>query len=141
MNYDEYQKLKARYIKDRDNAHNDFISAEAKLAGLEEIYKALGSRPSKHKNKTGKKNKSEYAYDPSQEVNKTDIMRKSLGELGETFKTKNFKAYLKKTYPRVDFYDTFISNTLGKFVRKGILEIVSSGKEKKKGYVYRRKTG
>ncbi len=134
MTNEEYQKLKAAYEK-------IIADTRVKLDALDEIYKKIKT-VNVHKHKGHRKSKSEYTYDPAQDINKTDIMRKSLGELGETFKTKNFKAYLKKAYPRADFYDTFVSNTLGKFVRQGILEIVSgSNGEKKKGYVYRRKTG
>jgi hypothetical protein len=141
MNPQEYQKLKQKFEKEKDEAYVALKTAEGKLAGLEETYKQLGcNKPAKHKDRKSKRDKSQYAYDPSQDVNKTDILRKSLANLGDTFKTKNFITYLRENYPEVKFNDTFVSNTPGKFIKQGLVVVDSKG-ERKKGYVYRRKTG
>lgn len=139
MTYEEYQKRKRKLENAIEDNHTQLISLKAKLDYLDEIYQKEGSKANKRR--TWKKDKSDYTYDPSQDINKTDIMRSSLAHMGATFKTKNFVAYLKAHHPHIKFSDTFVSNTLRKFVKKeGIVEVVSRG-EKKKGYVYRRKTG
>ena len=141
MNPQEYEKLKLKFEEERKEAYANLKTAEGKLAGLEEAYK-YGNKSDKRKGKRGsRKNKPVYAYDPSQDVNKTDIMREALKHFGDSaFKTKNFIAYLKENHPDVKISDTFVSNTIGKFIKQGRIEIVNKG-EKKKGYVYKRKTG
>lgn len=139
MNPEQYKKMKDKFEKEKKTAQEAVITAEGKLSALEEVYKQSDSKYAKHKGRKYRKSKSEYAYVPSaQDVNKTGIMRDSLKHLGETFKTKNFMAYLKDKYPDIIFSDTFVSNTIGKFLKQGRIVIESKG-EKKKGYVYRRK--
>lgn len=133
MTNEEYQRLKAKYEK-------TIADTRVKLDALDEIYKQVKEHEPRHKK--SRKSKSEYTYDPDRDVNKTEIMRNSLGALGDRFKTRNFRAYLKKHHPKVDFSDTFVSNTIAKFIRHGLVEKVDTNEgERKKGYVYRRKTG
>lgn len=128
-------------LKLRQQYQKEIADAQAKLEALDDVGKFIKTTPASSKSKKTKKNKSEYSYDPSQDLNKTEIMRRSLEHLGDTFKTKNFMNYLKRNYPSAGFSEAFVSNTLAKFIKKeGLVEIVNKG-EKRKGYIYRRKTG
>ncbi len=86
MTPEQLLKLRQQYEKEIADAH-------AKLRALEDVNKYIKTTPTTRKTKKSKKSKSEYAYDPAKDVNKTEMMRKSLVQLGETFKTKNFMSY------------------------------------------------